>query len=327
LTKPATLHRYSVYGISLRSEAPLSLPEPGGPGLLEIELRAGPSSLFSKAAEGATLRPTPSAWYRHAHLPDGSTYLRWEDLAEFLVSADGLRITFGWIGPASWEAFQVYLLGQALSFALVKRGYEPLHATSVVVEGKAVVFLGDSGFGKSSLAACFLRAGHPLLTDDLLMLREGLEGFTAYPGPPRIKLFPDMARRHLGERVTGPPMNLETEKRVIALEPHQRCLTPVPLGAIYALASPREVARKQRIRIDKMSSRQAFVSLVANTFNYLMVGTDRLHRQFEETARLADVVPVKKLVYPRRHGSLPLVRESILADLSREASEVAPCGV
>jgi hypothetical protein len=316
-----------VYGISLRSEVPLSLQEHGEPGILEIELRAGSPSLFSKAAKGATLRPTPTAWYRYANLQNGSTYLHWENLAEFLVSADGLRITFGWMGLASWEAFQVYLLGQALSFALVKRGYEPLHATSVVVGGKAVVFLGNSGFGKSSLAACFLLAGHPLLTDDLLMLRECPEGFRAYPGPPRIKLFPDMARKHLGKGVTGPPMNLESEKRIITLEPHQRCLTPVPLGAIYALASPREVARKQRIRIDEMSSRQAFVALVANTFNYLIVGADRLHRQFHETARLAGAVPVKKLIYPRRHSSLPLVYEAILADLSRETSEVAPCGV
>ena len=228
---PAVIHRYGVYGISLRSEVPLSLPEAEEPNLLEIGLSVGQPSMFSKAVDGATLRPTPTAWYRHAHLRDGSTYLRWDGLAEFLVSADGFRITFGWIGAASWEAFQVYLLGQALSFALVKRGHEPLHATSVVVDGRAVVFLGRSGFGKSSLAACFLRAGHQLLTDDLLMLREGPEGFTAYPGPPRIKLFPDMARRHLGERATGPPMNLKTEKRVIALEPHQRCVTPCAPGS------------------------------------------------------------------------------------------------
>ena len=305
---------------------PLSLPEYRELGLQEIELCSGSPLLFSKAIDGATLYPTPTASYRGAHLHDGSTYLRWEGLAEFLISADGLRITFCWIGTASREAFQVYLLGQALSFALVKRGHEPLHATSVVVDGKAVVFLANSGFGKSSLAACFLRARHQLLTDDLLMLQEGPEGFRAYPGPPRIKLFPDMARRHLGEKVTGPPMNLATEKRVIVLEPHQRCLTPMPLGAIYALASPREVARKQRIRIDRMSSRQAFISLVANTFNRLLLGADRLHRQFDETARLAVVVPVNKLIYPRRHGSLPLVREAILADLRREVFEVSPCG-
>src|SRR5208283_4906182 len=110
--------------------------------------------------------------------------------------------------------------------------------------------------------------------------------------------------------------NLETKKRVIALEPHQRCVTPVPLGAIYALASPREVVRKQRVRIETLSSRQAFVTLVANTFNYLIVGSDRLERQFHETARLAVVVPVKKLVYPRRPDALPLARDAVLADLS-----------
>ena len=52
----------------------------------------------------------------------------------------------------------------------------------------AVAFLGDSGFGKSSLAAYLLSAGDRLVTDDLLLLQES-EGFLAYPGPPRIKLF------------------------------------------------------------------------------------------------------------------------------------------
>jgi hypothetical protein len=325
--KSENSYRYSVYGITLRSEVPLSLPEVETPGLLEIELYHGKPEQFSEAAEGATLRPNRTAWYRHAHLQDGSTFLRWENIAEFLISADGLRVAFCWIGSVSWEAFQVYLLGPALSFALVKRAYEPLHATSVVVEGKAVVFLGNSGFGKSSLAACFLLGGHPLLTDDLLMLKENPRGYTAYPGPSRIKLFPDMALRHLGEGVTGPPMNLETEKRVIVLDQHRLCLTPVPLGAIYALAPPGDTDCNQQIRIDKLSPREAFVTVVANTFNYLTVDPDRLHRQFHETSRLAAVMPVKKLIYPRRQEALPLVREAILADLTREEFEVAPCGV
>ena len=53
----------------------------------------------------------------------------------------------------------------------MKSGFEPLHATVVVVSGEAVAFLGESGYGKSSLAASFLDSGHQLLTDDLLILR------------------------------------------------------------------------------------------------------------------------------------------------------------
>ena len=37
---------------------------------------------------------------------DGSSYVRWEALSEFLVLADGCQITGGWSGPASIEAFQ-----------------------------------------------------------------------------------------------------------------------------------------------------------------------------------------------------------------------------
>jgi len=55
--------------------------------------------------------------------------------------------------------------------------------------------LGDSGHGKSSLAACFLAAGHRLLTDDLLVIGESGDYLMAHPGPPRIKLFPAVWRR------------------------------------------------------------------------------------------------------------------------------------
>ncbi|MFB3074256.1 MAG: hypothetical protein ACE1Z6_03640, partial [Candidatus Methylomirabilales bacterium] len=111
-------------------------------------------------------------WFQHLRLPDGSDYLRWSGLFEFLVSADGRRIACRELECASPESFQTYLIGQVLSFALVKRGIEPLHSTTVVIDGKAVAFLGDSGYGKSSLGAAFLQAGYPLLTDDLLVLKE-----------------------------------------------------------------------------------------------------------------------------------------------------------
>jgi len=88
---------------------------------------------------------------------------------------------------------------------LLKQGIEPLHCTAVVVNGGAVGFLGDCGYGKSSLAAAFLQAGYPLLTDDLLVLKEEGRHFLAYPSFPRIKLFPEMAEAFLGDRVAATP--------------------------------------------------------------------------------------------------------------------------
>ena len=64
----------------------------------------------------------------------------------------------------------------------------------IVVNGRAVAFLGASTYGKSSLAACFIAAGHRLLTDDTLRLEERDGQWIAYPGPPRLRLLPKVAR-------------------------------------------------------------------------------------------------------------------------------------
>jgi hypothetical protein len=323
----APAYQYGVYGIFLRSDIPLLLPEHLGSALAEIELRSAPAGWFADLTRDAEIQEFDSSWYQYACLQDRSTYARWGDVGEFLVSADGKTIVCRQSNQASGESFRVYLLGQALSFALVKQGFEPLHATTVVVNGEAAVFLGDGGFGKSSLAACFLAAGHRILTDDLLILRETSKGILAYPGPDRIKLFPRVARKFLGEAASHVTMNTFTRKMIVPLRREQACATPVPLGAIYAIAAPRQVFRKQAIRIETLSPREAFFELVKNTFNYRIVDGERLERQFIETEHLVDAAPVKKLSYPRALDRLPAVRDAILCDLCREfeQEEAAIC--
>src|SRR5262249_34855310 len=146
---------YGVYGVSLQSEIPLCLPEASTPGPTTIELATAHADVFARAIAGTELVPCAD-WYQYAHLPDGSSYVRWKGLGELLVSAGGNRIHCRQEPGALTESFQVYLLGQALSFALVKAGFEPLHGTAVVENGEAIVFLGDGGYGKSTLAASFL---------------------------------------------------------------------------------------------------------------------------------------------------------------------------
>ncbi|HEV3220200.1 MAG TPA: hypothetical protein VGZ48_10545 [Candidatus Acidoferrales bacterium] len=312
-------HQYGVYGITLRSQIRLALPEYPCAGLAEIELRMRGPSFFSEAVSGTPLKSSRFSTYQYAHLKNGSSYVRWDDVGEFLVSSDGRLITCGHLNNSPGESFQVYLLGQALSFALVRGGFEPFHATCVVVNGAAVAFLGDSGFGKSSLAAYFLNAGDRLLTDDLLLLQERPEGFLAYPGPPRIKLLPDMANKFLGGVNGGVPMNPQTPKLILPLAPERICDSPVFLRAVYELSPPHDMKDVQTVEFESLTTREAFVELSCNTFNYVILDGDRVHRQFTETARIANAVPMKRLIHPRSLESLPLVREEILEDLRRAA--------
>ena len=253
-------------------------------------------------------------------LADGQTYLQWSGRCEFLVSADGRLVAARPLGRSSPEAFHTYLLGQALSFALIKQGFDPLHATVVVIGGVAVAFLGESGYGKSTLAAAFVRSGHGLVTDDLLVLSDQDHEFAAHPGPPRIKLLPEIARAVLGPKVRGIAITRMMRKMVIPLPEGQTVGSAVPLKIVYALTKPAPPGREPAtVTIRRLSQRQACIALTRNTFNTVLTDSERLIRQFAFATNVASRVPVKLLTYPRTLDFLPTVRQAILADVARIA--------
>jgi hypothetical protein len=246
-------------------------------------------------------------------------YLSWSGLFDFVVSPDGRRVLGRPLAGSSVEAFQAYLLSQVLSFSLLKRGIEPIHATVVVVEGHAVGFLGDSGAGKSSLAAAFLQSGHRLLTDDLLVLRSEGEDVLAHPGLSRVKLFPEVAGLLLGE-AAGTPMNDRTSKLIVPLQPDSFQRSRVPLGALYVLSPSPTPADRGEIKIHALSKRRAFIELTRNTFNPLVTDRDRLRSQFATAAEVSNRVHIGGLSFPRALSSLPSLRDAILADLSSRST-------
>jgi len=310
LTATVCGFRYHAYGIAVSSDMPLALPDHAEASLATVECRGAHDETFVEARKHAVCQ---DAFHKFAFLADGSTYLGWDTVGEFTVSGDGRRISCRRAVAATWESFQVYMLGPALSFALVKQGIEPLHATTVVVDGQAIAFLGDSGHGKSSLAACFLAAGHRLLTDDLLVIGESGDYLMAHPGPPRIKLFPAVARRFLPSSDTS-TMNGGTDKLIVPLAEQQRWPVPVPLTAIYAVTPPVDACRRRDVGIEPLSPSAAFVRLLRATFNRRIVSRTRMARQFAAMTTIANRIAVRRLSYPRSIDRLSEVRDRIIAE-------------
>jgi hypothetical protein len=305
-----------MYGLRITSWLPLPEVNAEGPVVAEVEIREGSSAIFSEAMREAAKRGVSSKFSCDIFLPDGSTYSRWAELFDFLISGDGRIVYARPLGNTPTEVLQTYLLGQVLSFVLLKLGIEPVHASSVVIKKSAVAFMGDCGYGKSTLAASFMDSGYPLLVDDLLVLRPDKQGYIACPGVPRIKLFPENAKNVLGPGMQGTPMNHLTRKLIIPLGKIQVHNSAVPLAAIYALAAPDRCAKRTSVQIRALSPRRAFVELTRNTFNSVVRDPDRLQRHFAHMSALANRVPVKLISYPRKPELLPAVREAILADLS-----------
>jgi len=310
-----TWHVYQLYGLCLKSTWPLPCPAGRASDFADVELAAGSDHFFNMIRQAAEGRLQLRRLLRHAKLPNGDLYICWPDLFECVVTPNGCRINGRPLTQASAEAFQTYLLGQMLSFALLKHGREPLHATVLLFEGQAVGFLGDSGYGKSTLAASLLQAGHPLLTDDVLVLKQAGDGWATYPGINRIKLFPETAKSLLGEGVNGTPMNHLTSKLIIPLDRSQTSAEAVPLKAMYVLNPPGEVIPGDQIAIRPLSGAETVIEIIKNTYNTVVTEPERLRRQLSFATQIANQVPVKLLSYPRKLELLPAVRKAILADL------------
>ena len=311
------LRSYRVYGLRLRTSLPLTFPAEPRETVDEpdVEIRGDSSGLLAGALAQSGLAPDREAWMQHARLSDGSTYVRWEDLFHFLIPADGRHIVYGRLGEASEESIQTYLLGQVLAYALTKQGHETLHATVVVIGGRAVGFLGESGMGKSTLAAAFLKTGATLLTDDLLRLAPHEAGYVAFPGPPRIKLFPHAADGLISWRWNGLPMNPLGEKLVIPLPASRIAAEPVPLAALYALSEPDEGCDPHAVSIRSLSQREALIELLGHAFNKKILDHARLIRQFQAAQAVASAIPVRVLAYPRRIERIFDVCDTVRRDL------------
>ena len=307
---------YSLYGLTLRSATPLPcLSVEQTSEFPDIELlECDPAGILQACSE-VRISFREEGFWQYSLFADGSTHISWKEHFEFVVLAGAKRVLWRKLREVSDEVFFTYLLSQVLSYCLLARGFEPLHGTAIVAGEKAIAFLGDSGAGKSTLAATFLQQGYPLLTDDVLAVEFMGEGVWAWPGIARVKLNPDSADAVFWGR-RSIPMNSFTSKMIFPLNDSPHGNDKVPLQALYVLPPKPSTSR---IVVRRLSGRSAFLPIVQNTFNNTVLHHDRLKQQFAFASRLVNLVPVKRLSYPRRLDLLPDVAEAILADISRES--------
>ena len=307
---------YALYGLTLKSAVPLPCqtaePSLASPDITLVE--CGPGEI-EQACRQERISFREEGFWQSSIFADGSAHVAWKEHFEFVVSAGAEQILWRKLQNVPNEVFFTYFLGQVFSYCLLARGVEPLHATAMLVNDQAIAFLGDSGAGKSTLAATFLQKGYTLLTDDVLALAFKGEGVWVRPGIARVKLNPDSADAVFSGR-RSIPMNSFTNKMIFALQDSQHGNREVPLRALYVL--PHKPSQS-RIMVRRLSGRASFLPIVQNTFNDTVLHPDRLKQQFAFAARLASLIPIKRLSYPRRLDLLPSVADAILTDVSRES--------
>lgn len=242
--------------------------------------------------------------------------LRFDGAVDFYLEADAIHCHLR--DPDCRHLVELRLLGPVLAYWLERRGICALHAAAVVVEGRAIGFMAANRGGKTGLAAAFMAAGEPLLSDDLLPVEPGEERLLARPGYPQMRMWPDEVEHFLGNRRTFARVHPGLEKlRVPVGKDGFGAFHPAtaPLACLYVPERRSVDQRPGECRIAPLSPRRALIELVRCSFSPFLVEAAGLQpERLDLLARLARSVPVRRLVYPSGLERLPEVRRAVLAD-------------
>jgi hypothetical protein len=291
------MHLYTAYGLAIQSE--LALPE--------LEMASGHAEPDVVVRLAQADLPAPKA-------SNGAGAFLVETEAGRFVLRAGREIVVD-PAPGVEEAMtRLFLLGPALAVLLQVRGLLVLHASGVAVKNEAIAFLGDAGWGKSTLAEAFYAQGHPLITDDIMAIQMEAGWPKVLPGFPQVKLWPEAAASLGCSPEQLPQLHSQVSKRAHRLT-GGFSQTPLPLRRIYVLgpASPHH-------EISYLQPQQAFMELVRHSRAVSVPNRPDLDiRHFQQCTQLIQMVPVCRLKRQRSLSALSDLVSLIEADLAQAA--------
>jgi hypothetical protein len=246
-----------------------------------------------------------TAFYRM----DAAHLLRFPDLADFQISADGLNVTCFPVPHVSDTTPEHLYLNQVLPLVLSKLGKLVFHGSAVEVAGGAVAFVAESGQGKSTLAANFATSGYRFLADDGLVLEPVGGAYHVLPSHPSIRLWED-SRQMLVDRdaETARPLHFTSKVRFLAGKGIAHCNQPRPLLRAYFLSD----GSAPEITFRRLSGSEPVVAWIKHSFLLDVEDRAMLSSHFDRVAELANRLPCYYLDYPRRFENLGRLREAIV---------------
>ena len=203
--------------------------------------------------------------------------------SEIFITSHGEAISKRNPQEAPSQLDREIILGPALVLALALHDTWSLHASAVLCRETTIAFLGESGQGKSTLAAYLSSIDNPdwrLAADDILPVTISSTGVDVWPRFPQLKL-PLQAQ-------PGP-----------GLPEH------LPLNALCVLTS---AGQEEIPELQLLPPNLATRELISHTAGTRMFTPELLGNHLAFCTHVAGQVPVYRLTYPHRRNTLPKIK-------------------
>jgi hypothetical protein len=274
-------YSYIAHGLWIESEIELPELPPAGnlPDEREVvRIRLGETPQALAGSE------YPEAWLQ---ILPGQVLFRLKDVADLYVH-QGETITIQPADGGKVEVYRQYVIGYGLGAILHLRGLLVLHGSSVLTPRGALVFVGDSGAGKSTIAAAFQLRGYPLLTDDLCHVDFDNQGCAqVHPGSVQVKLYADSAAALSHDLHGGQRLPFYEDKYTFPALLRPALMEPAPLHAVCELC----LGDGEDFELQVIQERKLFRILLENTYGRRILrfgGRRQIH--FDQISQIASQV-------------------------------------
>ncbi len=249
----------------------------------------------------------------------GEYYLYFPNLVCFIIDSTGYSISCVINPKIPLSTVNHLLIDQVLPRLFAHfHNYCNLHCSCVAIQEQGVCFLGNTGGGKSTIAAGFSAYGYSVVSDDCLhicMERNQLYGTTNYPG---VRLLPD----------TSESLKLsksDSRQEVAHYSDKQRIVLPlsnidtIPVSTFFILGNPSEDLNHSPLKIKPVSKRDTVREFIKNSFCLDVSDNNYLRNQFGQVTEFAgSSLSVYEICYHRSYASLPDVIESVIRVIKQE---------
>lgn len=236
-----------------------------------------------------------------------------QDVGKFFLNQQN-EILFFRFDNVDDNTIRTYILGTCLGFFLIRKGLFAFHGSAVQTTGGIVIFVGDSGVGKSTTAAKFLKEGHKILTDDVCLIEISDDNrLVAYPSLQRIKLWDDSSAALGIEKSTLVQIMPNWEKMQYPVQNHDIIGSREQVLLIYELC-PEE---REEIEIDNLSGNEKLLTLLKNRYKIEAAPIfDQEKNHFMLTSKIAQNITVKRIKRPLGRFNLDKLYQSIMTDIN-----------
>lgn len=285
---------YQLYGLCIASELPLP-GYPTGQGAVDATVRL-------RALDDEDLERQES-W-------GGRVWGHINNRVQFLVDG-GRRIVLDVRAPVDETRLQGYVTGVLMAALLRQRGLLVLHACCMAKEEGAIGFLGESGWGKSTLAEFFCQNDYDLITDDLLAIKAGESSRpVVLPGSPLIKLRPESGGFLRDDYELLPRMAIRGGRRISS--PDALRQSDTPLRKLYVL----EPTYSEHFSIEPMSAREGTLALMRHTRVKNLIKDPQYSAQhLQQCSMVSQQIPIALCRRRRSISELGRLVEMVEADL------------